>query len=227
MWKRRNVFPTMISSPSHKAWRCPGGNLLPRLMNVPFVDPRSSRKYWPLLRVIRAWRRDTFASGSSVSRSTSGKMPPSASQRPICASTSLNINCFPVERPFSITRRACGLAVVRKAEKLSPAETRPAANSGCVPGWGAWLPLPPFAGLWCMVFGRPFGLRGAPHSSQYCDPSRFSVLHLSQVIIVVQKAKHFTANAVAAPTHHIWATKKHKGQPSRCGSVWAFLRRKC
>jgi hypothetical protein len=45
MWKRRNVFPTMISSPSQSAWRCPGGNRLPRLMNVPFVDPRSSRKY--------------------------------------------------------------------------------------------------------------------------------------------------------------------------------------
>jgi hypothetical protein len=27
------------------------------------------------------------------------------------------------------------------------------------------------------------GLNGAPHSSQYCDPSKFSVLHRSQVII--------------------------------------------
>lgn len=54
MWKRRNVFPTMISSPSHSAWRCPGGKRFPRLTNVPFVDPKSSRKYWPLRKVIRA-----------------------------------------------------------------------------------------------------------------------------------------------------------------------------
>ena len=34
-------------------------------------------------------------------------------------------------------------------------------------------------------FDRELGFRGAPHSSQYCDPSRFSVLHLSHVIISV------------------------------------------
>jgi len=48
----------------------------------------------------------------------------------------------------------------------------------CVPFW----PSPLLCGF-CPSTGRPFGLRGAPHSSQYCEPSRFSVLHLSQVII--------------------------------------------
>src|ERR1051325_4013245 len=86
-----------------------------------------------------------------------------------------------------MTRRACGFAGDRSAEKFKPAETRPAANSGrgfCV---GAWLPLRPSvpcAGNLGGGAGRPFGRKGAPHSSQYCEPSRFSVLHLSQVIIV-------------------------------------------
>src|SRR6185369_13736615 len=114
------------------------------------------------------------------------------------------MNCFPVERPFSMTSRACGLAAVRKAEKLNPAETRPAANSGA-PGDGAWLPLLPAAfpdaGLRCTGLGRPFGLKGAPHSSQYCDPSRFSVLHLSHVIMTSKKQIILARNAIAAPTH--------------------------
>src|SRR5215210_6825141 len=105
------------------------------------------------------------------------------------------MNCFPLERPFSITRRACGLGGVRSAEKFRPAETRPAANSGCAPADGAWLPFRPsvpFNGVLSTGVGWPFGLKGAPHSSQYCEPSRFSVLHLSQVIIA-QKASHSSA----------------------------------
>src|SRR5690242_20300698 len=101
------------------------------------------------------------------------------------------MNCFPVERPFSMTSRACGFGVVRNDEKLKPAETRPAANSGSVPGDGAWLPLFPGVGLFWYDDERPFGRNGAPHSSQYCEPSRFSVLHLSHVIIVITESKLF------------------------------------
>jgi hypothetical protein len=54
-------------------------------------------------------------------------------------------------------------------------------------------PSAPFRGLLWLAAGRPFGRKGAPHSSQYCEPSRFSVLHLSQVIIVVKKASYFSA----------------------------------
>lgn len=174
----------MISSPSHKACRCTGGSLLPRLIKVPLVDPRSSRKYCPFVRVIRACRRETLASGSSVSRSTSGKMPPSASHRPMWASTSLSMNCFPLDRPFSITNLACGLEDCFNELRFRPAETWPPANSG---RWGEgactpFCPSPLPYGFWPSSW-RPFGLRGAPHSSQYCEPSKFSVLHRSQVII--------------------------------------------
>src|SRR5688572_7472587 len=125
-------------------------------------------------------------------------MPPSASHRPIWASTSLSMNCLPLDRPRSMTNLACGLAPVRSDEKLNPAETRPvpAANSGC-PGDGACDPFPPFCSprTVFLELGRPLGRKGAPHSSQYCDPSRFSVLHLSQVIIASKKSLHFSAKA--------------------------------
>jgi len=174
----------MISSPSHRAWRCPGGSRFPRLINVPFVEPKSSTKYWPLVNVIRAWRRDTFASGSSVSRSTSGKIPASASQRPICDSLSLNGNCLPLDRPFSITSLACGLARDAKDPRLSPEETRPPANSGFFEGEAVWAPFPLSLGTAPRYEPEGgAGRSGAPHSSQYWEPSKFSVLHLSQVII--------------------------------------------
>lgn len=64
-------------------------------------------------------------------------------------------------------------------------EMCPAANSGlwlveglCEPFWPS--PFSPFLTVPVIVL---FGLNGAPHSSQYCEPSKFSVLHLSQVII--------------------------------------------
>src|SRR6266511_42556 len=138
--------------------------------------------------MIRACRRDTFASGSSESRSTSGKMPPSASQRPICDSASLNMNCFPTDRPRSMTCKAWGLVLEPSDEEMfSAAPALLAVNSGwttlegaCEPFCPSELPLkPPKSG----PLERRFGLKGAPQSSQYCDPSKFSVLHLSQVII--------------------------------------------
>jgi hypothetical protein len=58
------------------------------------------------------------------------------------------------------------------------------------------LPLLPCAGRFWNGDGRPLGLSGAPHSSQYCEPSRFSVLHRSQVIIVDKKASHFSAKRI-------------------------------
>jgi hypothetical protein len=36
------------------------------------------------------------------------------------------------------------------------------------------------------MLDRTFGFNGAPHSSQYCEPSRFSVLHLAHEIMVQQ-----------------------------------------
>src|SRR6185503_4085722 len=63
-------------------------------------------------------------------------------------------------------------------------------------------PSAPCGGRIWLAAECPFGRKGAPHSSQYCEPSRFSVLHLSQVIIVVvKKANHFSANSVSAPMH--------------------------
>jgi len=87
-----------------------------------------------------------------------------------------------------MTNLAWGLAPEWIDDKLNPAETRPVppASSGCAlgddacdPFWPGCCPYTVF-----LEFGRPLlGRKGAPHSSQYCDPSRFSVLHLSQVII--------------------------------------------
>src|ERR1700730_13605072 len=112
-------------------------------------------------------------------------MPPSASQRPNCDSTSLSINFRPAERPRSITSHACGLASESNGdETLNDGADWLVASSE---GWGlldtALRPLfsgaPPRADR----SERALGFSGAPHSSQYCEPSRFSVLHLSHVII--------------------------------------------
>jgi len=97
------------------------------------------------------------------------------------------MNCLPLDRPRSMTNLACGLAAEWIDEKLNPAETRPEppAGAGCALGDAACDPFWPgcFPNIVFREFGRPLGRNGAPHSSQYCDPSRFSVLHLSQVII--------------------------------------------
>jgi len=69
-------------------------------------------------------------------------------------------------------------------ETLSTCEGWLVANSGrCGLLAAALLPFPSIGGPLNPDDDRGFGLRGAPHSSQYCEPSRFSVLHLSQVII--------------------------------------------
>ena len=196
MRNRRNVFPTIISSPSFSGCRVPGDSLFPRLINVPLVDPRSSRKYLPSLNVIRAWRREIFASGSSESRSTSGKTPPSASHRPISDSAALKRNCLPTDLPRSIISFARDLsAEPTDDERLTAVALLLDATSG----WGIWdgdrepfcpscsARSKPAPGGSVTAFGRElgpkFGLKAAPHSSQYWAPSRFSVLHLSHVII--------------------------------------------
>src|SRR6266699_5545190 len=137
---------------------------------------------------MRAWRRETFASGSSESRSTSGKIPPSASQRPICDSASLNMNFFPVERPRSITRQACGWTTdFGGTETLNTGEGWLVTNSGFRLPETALRPLPSMPGL-PPGLECGLGFKGAPHSSQYCEPSRFSVLHLSHEIIEFRAA---------------------------------------
>lgn len=94
-----------------------------------------------------------------------------------------------------MTNLACGLAAEWIEEKLNPAETRPElpASSGCALGDGACDPFWPVCcpNIVFLELGRPLGRNGAPHSSQYCEPSRFSVLHLSQVIIWIPKSKTF------------------------------------
>jgi len=147
--------------------------------------------------VIRACRRDTFASGSSESKSTSGKIPPSASQRPIWDSAEFNRNCLPTDLPRSITSLAWGFPVDPEADERFNAgpDFEPAIS-----GWGTFAgdfePFcpsgsalisrgPPGSGAALdRELGPELGLRGAPHSSQYCPPSRFAALHLSHVIMV-------------------------------------------
>src|SRR5688572_23943237 len=142
--------------------------------------------------VIRACRRDTFASGSSESKSTSGKIPPSASQRPIWDSSALSVNCLPTDFPRSITSLACALAEdCPEEERLTPAFALP-ATSGCGTAARDREPFCPSGSAlkrfapegWSPELDRGLGRSGAPHSSQYWAPSRFSVLHLSHVIMV-------------------------------------------
>src|SRR5437016_813410 len=142
-----------------------------------------------------ACRRDTFASGSSESRSTSGKMPPSASQRPIFASFSINRNFLPAEPPRSITRVACGrrlppaggaeVSCSETTADCGPDELAKASDGslrarepeplGCEPlPCGSPLETSP---------SFPVSHSAAPHSSQYRDPPRFFVPHLSQIVI--------------------------------------------
>src|SRR5687768_11826824 len=97
----------------------------------------------------------------------------------------LNMNFLPRDRPRSIISQACGRFRGPTEEAKFSAFAEPLANSGCL--LGACEPLlpsgsainPPAPG----ALERKLGLSGAPHSSQYCEPSRFSVLHLSQLII--------------------------------------------
>ena len=101
--KRKNVFPTIISSPSLSGCGLPGIRRRPRLIKVPFVEPRSSIINRSSRRMIRACRRETFASASCASKSISGKTPLSASQRPIYDSSPDIANSAPEESPRSTT----------------------------------------------------------------------------------------------------------------------------
>jgi dipeptidyl aminopeptidase/acylaminoacyl peptidase len=51
---RKKVFPTMISSPSCNGWRSPGLRRRPRFTKVPLVEPRSSIRYSPSRKDMRA-----------------------------------------------------------------------------------------------------------------------------------------------------------------------------
>lgn len=140
---------------------------------------------------MRACRRETFASGSSESKSTSGNTPPSASQRPISDPFCPSENCFPADFPRSIVNVAfCG------ATATAPVECSNAAG-----GAGAFLGRDTVAGTSLLPFpslpfpvglnrspDRPASQSAAPHSSQYREPSRFRVPHLSQVIIAKTSA---------------------------------------
>src|SRR5256714_9232558 len=143
-------------------------------------------------------------------------MPPSASQRPMCDSSSLKGNSLPTERPRCMTSLACGAAPEpRRGDDSSrsrergdpPTDVRVAEGITC-----------DFATTGISACSRPFSARAsgasgsarcatapplsapppsdarrlpeegvpgsrAPHSSQYCAPSRFSVWHLSQLIM--------------------------------------------
>ena len=98
------------------------------------------------------------------------------------------MNRLPADHPRSMINQACGCtAELSEEETLNAGVGCRVANSGCCnPPDGAFWPLgsaiaPPRTG----GLGRTFGFKGAPHSSQYCEPSRFSVLHLSQLIMKV------------------------------------------
>src|SRR6266545_1016165 len=155
---------------------------------------------------MRAWRRETFASGSSESRSTSGKIPPSASHRPMFDSAELSMNCLPTDLPRSMTSFACGLSLAPREEERFTAgpPSLPAATSGCGISAGECEPLFPSGSTLKMFMPEGFGpdpddelgRSGAPHSSQYCPPSRFEDLHLSHVIMIFRGFATRTQSAI-------------------------------
>src|SRR5439155_24467490 len=128
-------------------------------------------------------------------RSTSGKMPPSASQRPIFASFSINRNFLPAELPRSITRVACGrrLPPASGAEVSGSEITADCEPDGLAKASDGSLRARAPEPLGCEPLpcgppletspSFPVSHRAAPHSSQYRDPPRFSVPHLSQIVI--------------------------------------------
>src|SRR6266545_4789552 len=123
-------------------------------------------------------------------------MPPSASQRPIFDSAELSMNCLPTDLPRSITSLACGLSLAPSEDERFTAgpPSLPAATSGCGISAGEWEPLFPSGSALNMFMPETFGpdpddelgRSGAPHSSQYCPPSRLEDLHLSQVIMILE-----------------------------------------
>src|SRR5215813_4450107 len=132
---------------------------------------------------MRACRRETFASGSSESKSTSGNTPPSASQRPMFDSAPLRGNFLPADIPRSMTRLACVAGGDSKdatdlcsPERCVPLCTRLAAGLG-------EFPFEPLPGVEGNFPDFPAIQSAAPQTSQKREPSRFSVLHRSQTII--------------------------------------------
>src|ERR1044072_2321672 len=91
--------------------------------------------------MMRGWRREIFASGSSSSRSTSGKMPLSASHRPMLVSIPVIENSRPTRPPRSINRRAVTreLSTGAGGESDSIASVRPRDESAKVDD-GAFAP---------------------------------------------------------------------------------------
>ncbi len=83
-------IPTWNSSPSTRGTGvCFGISVLPRLSQVPFFDPGSTRAYEPSgWRSRMAWRREMTGSPLRACRSMSGSTPLSGSRRPKVTSAS-------------------------------------------------------------------------------------------------------------------------------------------
>src|SRR5215467_6126725 len=153
---------------------------------------------------MRAWRLETLASGSSESKSTSGKTPPSASHRPMFDSWLLKANFLPADTPRSITSVACTLLGwndgidTGSGERCAPLVARLGEDWRALPFEP--LPLPSRLALW------PASQSGVPQTSQNRDVSGLCVLHLSQTIIrwrrrlVHLPIKHLIAKSQHAPT---------------------------
>ena len=151
---------------------------MPRLIKVPFVEPRSSKVLSVRECNSRMTPRDLRLGVIRVQIYVR-KIPPSASTS-MCASTSFSMNCFHSNALF-YTNRACGWQVLSmhqvQACRNVRQQTRPLTWSGSANRFSVAIFMNLLAES--MV---PFGLRGH-RSSQYCEPSKFSVLHRSQVII--------------------------------------------
>lgn len=151
---------------------------------------------------MRACRRETFASGSSESKSTSGNTPPSASQRPISDPFCPSGNCLPADLPRSMIKVAdCGVTATAPVDcSESIGGTSEPAGRATVKGMSLFpRPSLPLACEFARSAGRPASQSAAPHSSQYRDPSRFCVPHLSQVIIGKTSAGPVRNNLEPAP----------------------------
>src|SRR5918994_1659873 len=94
---------------------------------------------------------------------------------------------LPTDLPRSMISFACAFWFALTEERFTFAAALPEASSGCGTAEGVCEPFCPSPFI-RIIFppatrGREFGLSGAPHSSQYWAPSRFSVLHRSHVIM--------------------------------------------
>ena len=118
------VSPTRNLSPLSSTRGCRGASRTESLITVPFTEPRSSTRNVSPSSQIRAWRRETFVSGSNRERSISGKIFECGSFRPSKLLSFYRMNdasssVVPVTTSFAV-----GLAVCNNA-------LDPTAASGC------------------------------------------------------------------------------------------------